>query len=392
MVYCKKKIMLKKFNFLVIAIGLHQAVSFLIPITLLIFSGRHEGEIGLAITSYFLAVITPIAIFTSVPNRNFLLVNKNYSIRQILIIRFIGLLVLFTPLFLFGYIKNSPWIPFLFFLLKSSELLLDVPIANYINIRAVSKLVILFLYRLTLLLASFLLAEYLDNLLIYVYFQIVGQVILAALLSKRGAEPIKFPELVSSLVLSLAGFFVSIESSIPRYVFGYLDGFKELAAYAACSAIITAVATFTNLLTQLSLNKTAENFQNNNIKAIKKDYLFIGALSVILCLFVFLALTFSFFGDKYYSLFGLQYSSYYQSIVILSGFIAICNIIKSLGAALALADKKYKATLVSSMFFSIFGLITCLMVYRLLGPHFTLALFGILSIIHGLYYFFLVKR
>lgn len=382
--------MLKRFNFLVAVIGLHQAISFLIPLALLSFSGRYGGEIGIAQTSYFLAVIAPIAIFTSVPNRNFLLVNKNYSIRQILFIRFMAILALSMPLVIFGYINDSPWIPFLFFLLKSSELMIDIPIANYISSREVSKLLILFLYRLTLLLLSYLLANYFDNVLIYISTLIVGQVISAILLSERGAETIKLQELLSCLALSLAGFFVSVEASLPRYIFGYYDGFQELAAYAACSAIMTVVATFTNLLTQSSLNKTAENFQNNNFKAIKYEYINIGWISVILSLVLFIII-FPFFGNKYYFLFGLDYSSYYQSIVLLSGFITLSNILKSLGAALALAAKEYKAILFSSIFFSIFGLISCLLIYKLLGPFFTLFWFGIISIAHGIYYYFIIK-
>ncbi|WP_213150054.1 hypothetical protein [Stutzerimonas balearica] len=343
-----------------VLVGLHQVIAFLSPWSIVFIAGNVGGEGAIGLVSYWMAIATPVAMLSALPNRNFLLAsNKDFSDKFLYFSRLsiaAACSVLFAAVSWGG---EAGLIPVLVFLVKAFELLVDIPLAKLIRQKRIRSIGLLWCCRVVATVGPLVLAMRLESLFFLIVPMCIGFLLSAIFFYEGTGAPIARPDLLKSLALSVSGFFVALESNMPRYILGGNDEMLYLAFYTAGAFLITALSVAINVVLQARLASLSLFFQTGR----QKD-----AFSMMLCVVILFSVAWGVMcflllgtsvGSYYLSIYKIELTDVAQAVLIFTaaaGFVAVAHSVLATGV---MACHQYSRMLKSSIVFvccaSLFG-------------------------------------
>ncbi|MBC8651630.1 hypothetical protein GYM54_06925 [Pseudomonas sp. MTM4] len=376
-----------------ILVGLHQVVAFLSPWSIVFIAGNVGGEASIGLVSYWMAIATPVATLSALPNRNFLLTaNKVFSDSCLYLSR-LSITAICCIFFLFvGWNIEYWFIPILVFAVKSFELLVDIPLAKLISQKRIRSISILWCCRVVTTVGPLLVAMRFESLVILIVPMCVGFILTAILFYDDTGVWIGRNEVLSSLALSISGFFVALESNMPRYILGGNNEMPYLAAYTASAFLVTGLSVAVNVILQTRLTALSACFQSGSTKdafgMMLRVQLFFSVIWGVVCI-----LLLGTSGGSYYlSLYKIESSDVAKEVFMFtaaSGFVAIANSVLASGV---MASRQYSQMLKSSIAFVAGALVFGLLGYSLSRALGAIWMCLLVQAAHASYFFLCIRR
>ncbi|WP_165788464.1 hypothetical protein [Stutzerimonas stutzeri] len=376
-----------------ILVGLHQVVAFLSPWSIVFIAGNVGGEGSIGLVSYWMAIATPVATLSALPNRNFLLSsNKEFSDSCLYLAR-LSITAVCGVFFLVVNWGDDFWfIPVLVFAVKAFELLVDIPLAKFIRQRRIRSIALLWCCRVVVTVGSLLVAMRFESLVVLIVPMCVGFLFSVMLFYDNAGAWIGRGELLSSLALSVSGFFVALESNMPRYILGGNEEMSYLAAYTASAFLVTGLSVAVNVILQARLTSLSAFFQSGRTRdargmMLRTQFLF-SVIWIIVCLVLFGTNG----GSYYLSLYKIEFTDMAQAVFVFTaaaGFVAVAHSVLASGV---MASRQYSRMLKSSIAFVIGASVFGLLGYSIGGALTAIWMCLLVQAVHVIYFALCIRR
>lgn len=376
-----------------ILVGLHQVVAFLSPWSIVFMAGNIGGEENIGLVSYWMAIATPVATLSALPNRNFLLASSKDFSDSCLYLARLSITAVCCVFFLVVSWGDDLWfIPVLVFAVKAFELLVDIPLAKFIRQKRIRSLGLLWCCRIVATVGPLLVAMRFESLVILIVPMCVGFLLSAILFYDSAGAWIGRGELLNSLALSVSGFFVALESNMPRYILGGYEEMSYLAAYTASAFLVTGLSVAVNVILQARLTSLSAFFQSARTKdafgmMLRVQFLF-SVVWAIVCLVLFGTCG----GSYYLSLYKIESTGVTHAVFVFTaaaGFVAVAHSVLASGV---MASRQYSRMLKSSIAFVIGASVFGLLGYSLGGALSAIWMCLLAQTVHASYFALCIRR